>query len=155
MYLGLGSNIGDRAENLRQALELLETPRLHVTRTSSTYETAPIDYTAQASFLNLVAEVETELLPMQLLKHVMDVERQMGRKRLIPKGPRVIDVDILLYGKFKVNSPQLEIPHPRMTERRFVLEPLAELAPDLRHPVTRKTMRELLGGVMTQAARRL
>ena len=155
MYLGLGSNIGDRAENLRQALELLETPRLHVTRTSSTYETAPIDYTAQASFLNLVAEAETELLPMQLLKHVMDVERQMGRKRLIPKGPRVIDVDILLYGNFKVNSPQLEIPHPRMTERRFVLEPLAELAPDLRHPVTRKSMKELLGGVMTQAARRL
>jgi len=155
VYLGLGSNIGDRAENLRQALELLETPRLHVTRTSSTYETAPIDYTAQASFLNLVAEAETELLPMQLLKHVMDVERQMGRKRLIPKGPRVIDVDILLYGNFKVTSPQLEIPHPRMTERRFVLEPLAELAPELRHPVTRKSMKELLGGVMTQAARRL
>ncbi len=92
---------------------------------------------------------------MQLLKHALDVERQMGRKRLIPKGPRIIDVDILLYGRFKVNSPQLEIPHPRMTERRFVLEPMTELAPELRHPVTRKTMRELLGGVMTQAARKI
>lgn len=134
---------------------MLENPRLHVKRTSSLYETAPLEYTAQASFLNMVAEVETELMPMQLLKHVQDVERQMGRKRLIPKGPRIIDVDILLYGKFKVSAPNLQIPHPSMAERRFVLEPLVELVPDLRHPVTRKTIRELLGGVMTQAARRI
>jgi len=151
----LGSNIGEREENLREALRLLAGPRLHVKRVSSLYETAPLEYTAQASFLNMVVEIETELMPMQLLKHVKDVERQMGRKRLIPKGPRIIDVDILLYGRFQVNAPNLQIPHPSMEKRRFVLEPLAELAPELRHPVSRKTMRELLGGVMDQAARKV
>jgi len=151
----LGSNIGEREENLREALRLLAGPRLHVKRVSSLYETAPLEYTPQASFLNMVVEIETELMPMQLLKHVKDVERQMGRKRLIPKGPRIIDVDILLYGRFQVNAPNLQIPHPRMEKRRFVLEPLAELAPELRHPVSRKTMRELLGGVMDQAARKV
>ena len=151
----MGSNIGEREENLREALRLLAGPRLHVKRVSSLYETAPLEYTAQASFLNMVVEIETELMPMQLLKHVKDVERQMGRKRLIPKGPRIIDVDILLYGRFQVNAPNLQIPHPSMEKRRFVLEPLAELAPELRHPVSRKTMRELLGGVMDQAARKV
>jgi 2-amino-4-hydroxy-6-hydroxymethyldihydropteridine diphosphokinase len=114
-----------------------------------------MDVRSQPWFLNLVAEIETDLFPMVLLKRLNRIERQLGRKRTIAKGPRSIDIDILLFEKFVINTDELSVPHPLMMERRFVLEPLAELAPDLRHPVNRKTMRELLGGVAGQQVRRV
>ena len=154
-YLSLGSNLGDRRENLRQALALLEAPDLCVRRVSPVYETEPVDHAAQGWFLNLVAEIETTLFPMQLLARTGRVEQSLGRRRTVAKGPRTIDIDILLYGKATVRSASLEIPHPRMTERRFVLQPLADLAPELRHPVTRRTVREMLGAIEGQTARRV
>jgi len=138
VYLSLGSNLGDREANLRAALDRLE-PR----RISPTYETAPVDYTAQPFFLNLVAEIETDLMPLQLLSRTQRIERELGRVRGIPKGPRVIDIDILLFGSRVMRTKRLEIPHPRMQDRRFVLVPLADLAPDLRHPILRFTIREM------------
>jgi 2-amino-4-hydroxy-6-hydroxymethyldihydropteridine diphosphokinase len=153
IYLGLGSNIGDREANLRAALERLAAPDLRVMRVSPIYETEPVDYTDQRWFLNLVAEAETELFPMQLLTRIGRIERELGRVRGIPKGPRTIDIDILLYGAAVVRSPKLEIPHPRMAERRFVLAPMADLAPGLRHPVTRKSIAEMLEAAPPQAIR--
>jgi 2-amino-4-hydroxy-6-hydroxymethyldihydropteridine diphosphokinase len=152
IYLGLGSNLGDRRANLTQAIDLLD---LRITRRSLIYETEPRDLPQQPWFLNQVMEAETDLFPRQLLSHTKKIEREMGRKRTVAKGPRVIDIDILLYGNAIVRAPGLEIPHPRMIERRFVLEPLAELAPDLRHPVTRQTVREMLARVTAQAVRRV
>jgi 2-amino-4-hydroxy-6-hydroxymethyldihydropteridine diphosphokinase len=150
VYLGLGSNIGDREGHLRAAIERLEGVR----RVSPIYETEPVDYTEQGWFLNLVVEAETELFPMQLLGRTARIEREMGRVRTLPKGPRTIDIDILLYGGSVVQSKRLVIPHPRMAERRFVLAPLADLAPELRHPVIGKTIRELLVGAPQQVVRR-
>jgi 2-amino-4-hydroxy-6-hydroxymethyldihydropteridine diphosphokinase len=153
-YLSLGSNIGDRAGHLRAALRHLESYKLRIVRLSPVLETEPVDLPGQPDFLNLVAEIDTEYFPMQLLGLISRIELAMGRERRVPKGPRVIDIDILLYGKFVVRSPKLEIPHPRMAGRRFVMEPLAELAPELRHPVTKKTMREILGAIKDQRVRR-
>jgi 2-amino-4-hydroxy-6-hydroxymethyldihydropteridine diphosphokinase len=147
VYLSLGSNLGDRQANLEEALRRLESPRLRVIRRSSFYETEPVGLTGQPWFLNLVAEAETTLFPMMLLKRAEQIQREMGRKRVVKDGPRNIDIDVLLYGQFQVNSPKLTIPHPRMTGRRFVLAPMAELAPQLRHPVSRRTMKELLDRV--------
>ena len=144
VYLSLGSNIGDREANLRAALERLPRPGLGLLRVSPIYETEPLDYTDQRWFLNLVAEAETSLLPMQLLAHTAKIERELGRVRTVAKGPRTIDIDILLYGNAVVRTVRLEVPHPRMAERRFVLAPLSDLAPDLRHPVSRSTVREML-----------
>jgi 2-amino-4-hydroxy-6-hydroxymethyldihydropteridine diphosphokinase len=155
VYLGLGSNLGDRAANLARAAQLLNSERLRVVRASSVYETAPRDFLHQPHFLNQVLEVDTDLLPLQLLARVKAVERRMGRRKTIDKGPRLIDVDILLYAGVVLETPQLTLPHAALSQRRFVLEPLAELAPELRHPVQGKTMRELLEGVRTQAVRRL
>jgi 2-amino-4-hydroxy-6-hydroxymethyldihydropteridine diphosphokinase len=155
VYLGLGSNVGDRERNLATALAQLAGPALRVLRVSSTYETEPVDYTDQRWFLNLVVEAETELFPMQLLARIVKVERALGRVRTVPKGPRTLDIDILLYGRAVVRSARLEIPHPRIGERRFVLAPLAELAPALRHPLTRKTMREMLDAAPVQVVRLL
>ena len=143
-YLSLGSNIGDRDANLRTAIERLAAPGLRLLRVSPVYETEPVDYTDQRWFLNLVLEAETSLFPLQLLVRVQKVERVLGRVRTVPKGPRIIDVDILLYGTAVMHGGKLEIPHPRMAERRFVLVPLNDLAPALRHPVNRKTVAELL-----------
>ena len=154
-YLSLGSNLGDRERHLRGALALLDEPGLHVLRVSSFYETEPMEAPAQSWFLNAVAEVETDLFPRQLLARIQKIERQLGRKRLTPKGPRTIDVDILLYGAAVIETVELQVPHPRMAGRRFVLEPLAELAPELRHPVTRRTVREMLGAVAGQQVRRM
>lgn len=142
VYLSLGSNIGDRAANLRQAIEGLHALG-DVIGVSSFYETEPVEFTRQAWFLNCAVVLETEKMPKQLLAGVMQIEREMGRKRTVPKGPRVIDIDILLFGSSIVDTPQLTIPHPAMHERRFVLEPLAEIAPAARHPVFKKTIREL------------
>jgi len=155
VYLGLGSNLGDRAAMLREAVRALESPRLHVVRVSPVYETEPMDVPGQHWFLNLVVEAETDLFPLQLLHRTSKLEAQLGRKRLAPKGPRSIDIDILLFGNAVMDTPSLQIPHPRFRERRFVLAPLADLAPDLRDPVTRKTVRDLLGELHGQVVRKL
>ena len=145
-YLSLGSNLGDRRANLEQALERLKDLG-EVTATSSFYETAPVDFTRQPEFLNLAVALATEKMPKQLLHALLEIERSLGRKRTSAaaavKGPRTLDIDILLFGSAIIDTAELTIPHPRMHERRFVLEPLAEIAPDLRHPVFKRTMREL------------
>jgi 2-amino-4-hydroxy-6-hydroxymethyldihydropteridine diphosphokinase len=154
-YLGLGSNLGNRRGNLESAVDRLASPELRVLRLSSIYETEPRDLVDQPWFLNQVIEVETTLFPRQLLRRLQKIELDLGRRRSMPKGPRLIDLDILLYANAKTSATGLEIPHPRMTERRFVLEPLAELAPDLRHPLTGQTIREMLARVSGQAVRRI
>jgi 2-amino-4-hydroxy-6-hydroxymethyldihydropteridine diphosphokinase len=155
VYLGLGSNIGDREAHLNGAVERLGVEGIRVLRVSPLYETEPVDYTEQRWFLNLVVEAETGLFPMQLLSRTSKIERELGRIRGIPKGPRTIDIDILLYANAVVRMTKLEIPHPRMGERRFVLAPLADLAPDLRHPVARLTIREMLAAAPPQTVRLL
>src|SRR5689334_18577670 len=122
-YLGLGSNLGDRRANLTGAIERLAGERLRVTRQSSVWETAPRDVLDQPRFLNQVIEIETGLFPRQLFQRIQRIEREMGRIKRTPQGPRLIDLDILLYGSAVVKSADLEIPHPRMIERRFVLAP--------------------------------
>ena len=125
IYLSLGSNIGDREANLRKAVERLESLDVHVLRASRIYETEPVDYVDQAWFLNQVVEAETALFPMQLLTRIARVERELGRTRTVPKGPRTLDIDILFYGEAVVRTARLEIPHPRIAQRRFVLAPLS------------------------------
>jgi 2-amino-4-hydroxy-6-hydroxymethyldihydropteridine diphosphokinase len=155
IYLSLGSNMGEREENLRAAIAALEAAGVHVLRVSRVYETEPVDYRDQAWFLNLVVEAETALFPMQLLARIGRVERELGRVRNVPKGPRTIDIDILFYGTAVVKTARLEIPHPRIAERRFVLAPLAELAPELRDPVTRRSVRDMLRDAPNAAVRLL
>jgi 2-amino-4-hydroxy-6-hydroxymethyldihydropteridine diphosphokinase len=155
VYLGLGSNIGDRAANLREAVERLENEEVAIVRRSSLYETEPRDFLDQASFLNAVVEATTDLFPLQLLARIRKLERDMGRQRVIPKGPRNIDIDILFYGRSIIQTAELETPHPRLSDRRFVLEPLAEIAPEFRHPVTGKLVREILAALEPQGVRRL
>ena len=144
VYLSLGSNLGDRIANIRKALELLGKKGVVVLRTSSLYRTEPVNFHPQPWFVNCVAEVETDLMPMQLLKLAKAVERALGRHSGAPKGPRPIDIDILLYENVVLRSQALTIPHERLSERRFVLVPLRELAAQLRHPVTRRTVIEML-----------
>ena len=155
VYIALGSNVGDRAQNLRSAREQIDAADLRVLRASSIYETAPRDVENQPWFLNQVLECETDLFPRQLLARLQNIERAMGRKRRVAKRPREIDLDILLYGSAVVKAPELEVPHPRLAERRFVLEPLAELAPEKRHPGTRRTVREMLGKVGSQVVKKI
>jgi 2-amino-4-hydroxy-6-hydroxymethyldihydropteridine diphosphokinase len=151
VYLSLGSNVGERERMLQSALDLLNASGVAIKRVSSVYETEPVDFREQPFFLNLAAEAETRLFPMMLLNRIQKIEMALGRKRAgPPKGPRTIDIDILLYGAARVHSARLEIPHPSMHERRFVLAPMCELAPDLRHPELRGTMRELLARVEGQ-----
>ena len=134
IYLSLGSNVGDRADNLRRAIAALGDAGVGVRQTSSIYETEPVDLREQQWFLNCVVEAETALPSAELLKKLRQIETIMGSKKLVAKGPRLIDLDILLYGEESVNTPELQVPHPRMHLRRFVLVPLAEIAPGLRHP---------------------
>jgi 2-amino-4-hydroxy-6-hydroxymethyldihydropteridine diphosphokinase len=154
VYLSLGSNIGDRDANLREAIAQLA-PAARRLRVSPVYETAPVDYSDQDWFLNLVVEAETDLPPAGLLTHVAGIESALGRVRTTPKGPRTIDIDILFCGDEVVDTADLEIPHPRMAARRFVLAPLADLAPDLRHPVTGRTVLEMLEAAPAQEMRRV
>jgi len=144
VYLSLGSNRGDRVANLRRAMEELGHAGVKVQRTSSFYKTEPVDFGPQAWFLNCAVEALTSLMPMQLLKAVKSVERLMGRRPGVSKGPRPIDIDILLYENVVVRTAALTIPHARMNERRFVLIPLRELAPAARHPVSKRTVAEIL-----------
>lgn len=142
-YLSLGSNLGNREANLRQAINQLANLG-EVTAVSSFYETEPVECTAQPWFLNIAVELNTELMPRQLLSAVLKIERDMGRKRLQPKGPRLIDIDIVLFGNTVMSEPKLTIPHPAMHERRFVLMPLDEIAPDAKHPILKRSVREIL-----------
>lgn len=154
VYIGIGSNLGNRAGHLSEARRRMEECELPIVRASSIYETAPRDFTNQPWFLNQVVETRTECLPRQVMTRLLRIERAMGRQRVIPKGPRIIDLDILLYGDATVRAAGLQIPHPRLGERRFVLEPLAELAADLRHPRSGLTIREMLAEVSRQPVRR-
>lgn len=153
-YLAIGSNLGDRAAHLREALRRLEAEELQIVRKSSIYETAPQYVLDQGEYLNAVVQIETELFPLQLLKRARKVEHDMGRQRLLKNGPRNIDIDILFYGRSVIDAPDLQVPHPRIGERRFVLEPLEEIAPDLRHPLTGKTPGEMLAALEPQGVRR-
>ncbi|MFP5298231.1 MAG: 2-amino-4-hydroxy-6-hydroxymethyldihydropteridine diphosphokinase [Actinomycetota bacterium] len=135
-FIGIGSNVGDRVLFVRRAVDELEdTPGTQATKISSLYETAPIGGPPQRSFVNAVARIETGLGPRELLNVCKDIERKLGRDASdIRWGPRIIDLDVLLYGDEKVSEPDLEIPHPRLKERRFVLVPLLEIDPDLTDP---------------------
>ena len=142
VYLSLGSNLGDRASNLRTAIEKLAGTG-QVVASSSLYETEPVEVTAQPWFLNCAVKLDTEKMPRQLISAILNLEQEMGRHRKQQKGPRTIDIDILLFGSSIIEIPSLTIPHPKLHERRFVLEPLAEIAPDARHPVFKRAIREL------------
>ena len=143
-YVGLGANLGDREATIRRAAEVIGAVRLSRVR-----ETEPWGYAKQPMFLNAVAEIETTLTPRQLLTYLLDVERRLGRERVGPRwGPRTIDLDLLLYGDEAVDEPDLVVPHPRLTERRFVLEPLAELIPDHKIPGN-GTVQEALAGLQS------
>lgn len=144
VYLSLGSNLGDRATQTLRALHELNAAGIEVIQISSHYRTEPLDYQAQPWFTNCVVEVHTSLMPLQLLRMLQSIERRMGRKRGLPKGPRPIDIDILFFENAVVRSATLTIPHERLTERKFVLVPLREIAPNLRHPVTQQTVVEML-----------
>jgi 2-amino-4-hydroxy-6-hydroxymethyldihydropteridine diphosphokinase len=144
-YLSLGSNVGDREKNLRAAISRLGQNALgHVVSTSPFYETEPVEFTDQAWFLNAVVAFETDATPEQLMRSLLTTEQEMGRTRTQKKGPRTIDIDILLFGDAVIDSPDLTIPHLAMPERRFVLAPLAEIAPEAQHPVLKKTAQEML-----------
>ncbi len=142
-YISLGSNLGDREAHLRDAVERLSACGAAV-RVSSLYETEPVEFTEQPWFLNAVVELRTELPPQELMAELLRVEKAMGRARTQPKGPRKIDLDLLLYDDETVNTAELTVPHPAMQERRFVLAPLAEIAPEAVHPTLRESAKTLL-----------
>ncbi len=147
VYLSLGSNLGDRIANLRKAFEMLSAAKLEIRRVSCLYKTDPVDFLPQAWFVNCVVEAGTDLMPLQLLRACQSVERALGRRPGIRNGPRPVDIDILLYERVVVRSALLVIPHQRMAGRRFVLIPLREIAPHLRHPVTQQTIPQMLSAL--------
>ena len=155
IYLSIGSNLGDRAANLQQALKALPEVGVRVLRCSSFYETEPVDFLEQPWFLNCVVEAETSLEPSRLLEELQGIERNMGSRKLVPRGPRIIDLDVLFYGADVIRSAGMEIPHPRLAQRRFVLVPLAELALEFRHPILQKTAGELLAASDDRSAVRI
>ena len=145
VYLGLGANLGDRAENIARALEMLKGKGLGLLSLSQLYETEPRGVTEQPRFLNAACAMETDLAPHALLNLLKATEVKLGRVPSVRYGPRAIDLDILLYGDLRIATPRLTIPHPGMLERASVLVPLSEIAPMLRHPVTGLTIAEHLG----------
>ena len=156
-YLSLGSNLGDRAANLRTAIAELEVAG-RIRAVSGFYETQPVDVPNQPWFLNCVIVIETDKTPREMLRVALGVEAAMGRLRMRDKGARNIDIDIVLFGDQVVDEPGLKIPHPAMHQRRFVLEPLTEIAPQALHPELGKTAKELLAALplgQGQAVRRL
>ena len=157
LYVGLGSNLGDRVAHLLLAVRGLLAAGLCVSRLSAIYETEPVDVLDQPPFLNMVAELrgDTPFAPEQVLARLLRIEYALGRRRDAPKGPRTIDLDLLLYRDVQQASALLTLPHPRLHLRRFVLTPLAELAPDAIHPVLKQTVQELLAGLQDKAAVRL
>ena len=144
VYFSLGSNVGDREANLRAAIAALGDAGVCVTRVSSFYETEPVDFLEQAWFLNCAVAGETDLPAMDLMRALRGIELRMGSKKLVAKGPRLIDMDILLYGSETIDTKELQVPHPRMHLRRFVLAPLVEIAPKAVHPSLKKTVKQLL-----------
>jgi 2-amino-4-hydroxy-6-hydroxymethyldihydropteridine diphosphokinase len=156
--LSLGSNIGKREENLERAVEALDQHQVRLRARSSMYETEPQDVVQQPLFLNLALECETRYFPLQLLHVIERIERELGRERgpgAVRRGPRVIDIDILLFGNIVMATPQITVPHPRMLDRRFVLEPLLEIAPNVRYPGTGKTLSAYLRKLEGQKVRRI
>jgi 2-amino-4-hydroxy-6-hydroxymethyldihydropteridine diphosphokinase len=143
VYLALGSNLGNRLENLKEAMAALS-PQLEVKAKSHIYETPPWGYEDQPLFLNQVLKAQTYLEPEPLLKHLKRLEIALGRKPSFRNGPRLIDIDILLYDNLVLNTPALTIPHPHMHERGFVLLPMMDIAPDLIHPIIQKSVREMI-----------
>lgn len=148
-YVSLGSNLGDRAGNLLLGIRGMPGLGLQVTRLSQIYETEPVETFVQPLFLNMVAELGGDSLPpaAQVMERLLQVERSLGRTRDLTKGPRVIDLDLLLYGDETLDTQLLTLPHPRLHQRRFVLEPLVELAPRLVHPTLKKTIAELFAAL--------
>ena len=143
VYLGLGSNMGDRRNNLERALQLLS-QKIKLVLVSPIYDTAPVGNICQERFLNLVCEAITSLSSVELLAFIKEIEVDMGRQPGYPNSPRPIDIDILFYGEQIINTPELIIPHPRLTLRAFVLIPLADIAPDFVHPVGGKRIKQML-----------
>ena len=152
VYLALGSNVGNREENLRHAVDLLREAGITIKKVSTTYETEPVDYLDQDWFLNCVLQAETNLAPLELLEAMHAIESTMGSKKAFPKGPRLIDLDILLFDDATIANPDLQVPHPRMLDRKFVLVPLAEIAPELRHPSWNGTAAEILASSTDRSA---
>ena len=150
VYLGLGSNIGDRLQYLIQAIAKMNESEISVQRISSYWETEPVGYADQPWFLNAVVEATTVLKPALLLTKLKQIEFELGRKQTVRNGPREIDIDILLYGDAQLQSATLTVPHSRLHQRRFVLEPLVELAPEVQHPILGKSMRELLDALKAE-----
>jgi 2-amino-4-hydroxy-6-hydroxymethyldihydropteridine diphosphokinase len=149
VYLSLGSNVGDREAQLQGAVTRLAAIG-RVTAVSSFYETEPVEFTEQPWFLNCAVALDTSQTPQQLMTSILRIEQEMGRRRVQNKGPRAIDIDILLFDDAVVESPEVTIPHPALHQRRFVLEPLAEIAPEVRHPVMHKTIRELRDALLPE-----